>query len=244
VLAALAPAGCGGGEEPSDPAALDAIKRAAPRTEKEGTARATMTMVSKPDRELDVLMRGVMGLDNDRARMTVRYNSDPEDESLEGFEAETFIDGDDVYARAAGDRRWILTPPDENSFATGMSDSLGYLAGVVGEVKKEGEESVRGEPATRYRATVDLAEVAKHLPADQRDRYRATIDQAFGSKRLPVQVWLDRQGRMARMRYDIRFGRSVREQGEDGLLVDLTLFDFGVEDDLEPPPARLVDDSP
>jgi hypothetical protein len=117
--------------------------------------------------------------------------------------------------------------------------ALAYLDAVSGKVDEVGEEEVRGAETTRYRMTVDLEKVAERSSA-QREDIRRAIEQS-GVRELPTEVWVDDEGLVRRMRLtyeDMQFAPGQRGDME----LTMELFDFGVEVDVEPPPANQVVD--
>jgi hypothetical protein len=114
------------------------------------------------------------------------------------------------------------------------SQLLDYLRATSSEIEDVGEEDVRGEPTTHYRARIDLDKVPEQAPEDARAAVRASVDvlkQRLGSSTLPVDVWLDGEGRVR------RFRQAISAEGSD---VELTieLFDFGTDVDVAVPPEN------
>jgi len=114
------------------------------------------------------------------------------------------------------------------------SQLLDYLRATSSEIEEVGEEDVRGDPTTHYRARIDLDKVPEQVPEDARAAVRASIDalqRQLGSSTLPVDVWIDDDGRVR------RFQQAISAQGSD---VELTveLYDFGTDVDVSAPPER------
>ncbi len=116
---------------------------------------------------------------------------------------------------------------------TDPSRSLGLLGAASPDFAAVGDENVRGVETTHYRGTVDLEKLAEDAPADARASYRRIIE-LTGQKTVPVDVWIDDEGLTRRMRYEQKL--------PDGSSTTVTqeLYDFGVEVDVEPPPASDV----
>ena len=125
------------------------------------------------------------------------------------------------------------------------TNTLGYLRGASEDVKEVGEEDVRGTKTTHYRATVDLKKAAAAEP-----EAKEAIDQAIeqlGTSSFPMDVWIDDEGRLRRMRHEIDSSKSPQGQqaAQAGqpvgkVSVDMELFDFGTKVDVAEPPADQV----
>jgi hypothetical protein len=125
------------------------------------------------------------------------------------------------------------------------SQALQYLRAVSGEVEEKGEEEVRGVSTTRYSAEVDLRKFPDVLPEDQRDQAKqgadALIDQLGGDTTLPMDVWVDEDGLIRRQRFEFAFEPPTGGQ-RVSFRYDIELYDFGVEADVQPPPAAETAD--
>lgn len=117
------------------------------------------------------------------------------------------------------------------------SKALEMLLGV-GKVAEVGGETVRGEPTTRYRITIDPEKLAAKVPAASRPYYR----QLVGSAPIPAQVWVDDQGRLRKMSFRVQVGSSTAANKAGVLPVTSATYeyyDFGVGIDVKVPrPAR------
>jgi hypothetical protein len=116
---------------------------------------------------------------------------------------------------------------------TDPSQSLDLLQAASSDFAAVGDEDVRGVPTTHYRGTVDLQKVADQAPAEARESYRRII-QISGQSEIPVEVWIDEEGLTRRVRYE----QTLPDQTQMELTQEY--FDFGVEVDVEPPPASQV----
>jgi hypothetical protein len=95
----------------------------------------------------------------------------------------------------------------------------------------EGEE--RGEPVTRYAATVDIERFLATVPVEARPDMRDVLLDYWpdaGYEGVPVQLALDSEGRLRRA--DI-----VTYEGEE---IVVEIFDYGVEVDATAPPKADV----
>jgi hypothetical protein len=112
------------------------------------------------------------------------------------------------------------------------SQILDSLRGAV-DVKKIGEDEVRGTKTTHYSATIDLNRVAATAPAGLRPSIEQAIKQT-GTATFPVEVWVDGAGRMRRFAETL----SVNTGGTAATTeIAMDLYDFGTKVQVQPPPA-------
>jgi hypothetical protein len=130
---------------------------------------------------------------------------------------------------------------------TGGDDPAQMLTTLQGEsdsVAKVGPASVRGVPATRYHALIDLAKVARSAPP----RVRAAVRRAelrlmtiTGVRQFPMDVWIDAHGLVRRVAYQI----SLTIPGSGQMMtttVRMDMFDFGAPVHVHAPPAAQTAD--
>ncbi len=112
---------------------------------------------------------------------------------------------------------------------------LAYLRALSGDVTEIGQEDVRGTPTTHYRATADLREAARANGAD--DAQIEQIVQTLGQDTLPIEVWIDEDGRVRRIRQDVPVPAGTAG-GDQPSTTSLTqeFFDFGAQVDVQAPP--------
>ena len=123
------------------------------------------------------------------------------------------------------------------------TQALQFLKGAADDVTKVGEEQVRGADTTHYRATLDLGRAAEQAGND-----KAAVDRLIkqlGSRTVPADLWIDEEGRLRKMRYEVAFqgsgGQNPPAQGKAATTIEL--FDFGTEVRATPPPADQVVDA-
>jgi hypothetical protein len=171
---------------------------------------------------------------------------------------DSVIVGDVVYqhfpaelgANLPTGKTWIkldLKQLGDSNVAQGQSSdptqALRFLRGVSGEVTEVGKENIRGEETTHYKATLDLRKAAEESGKD-----RASIDELIkqlGASTIPADIWIDEDGRMRRMRYevDVKGAAAAQQGGQAKVAVGLELFEFGTEVKVTPPPADQVADA-
>jgi hypothetical protein len=110
--------------------------------------------------------------------------------------------------------------------------ALRYLRGATQSFQTVGAEEVRGVATTRYHGTIDLRKVAAEGPPEVRKAYERVVE-ISGVTTIPVDVWVDADGLARRIQYEQPLGSG---QGELRLTMDL--YDFGVDVDVEIPPAK------
>jgi len=156
-----------------------------------------------------------------------------------------------VGGPATGAKPWLRTDIDTVAQSFGGSSlgssgadptqTLSFLK-AAGSVSRLGIEDVRGTPATHYHAIVQLDRYATAVPPAERSsatKYAATVKRITGTDTLPLDVWIDDQSRVRRIAFDLRLC------GPDGKIeesIDLTLYDYGHQTSVEPPPASQVTD--
>jgi hypothetical protein len=233
--------------ESADPAA---IAVATGKTAAQGSARvATSVTVTGPD-DLEQSFEGEGAFDFERraGRMTI--------EPRGGEKAEVVFVEAVVYYRLPsgalpGGKRWLQL--DLQSVADASSLDFGplvqgtqadpaqhliWLEALGPEVRKIGEEEVRGVPTTRYRAEVVLGLLERQAPAGKEAEWRAyveTLRGRLGVEAIPVEIWVDADGLIRRLRHELVFaaeGTSTTATTE--------LYDFGVQVDAEAPPPGQV----
>lgn len=121
------------------------------------------------------------------------------------------------------------------------SQTLVYLK-AAGTVEDQGTEDVDGVSTTKYHAVIDLDKIAGLAPADQRKSVAAsvkTLEDTYGISELPMDVWIDDQGLPHKLFYEIQ--AKVQGTKVDSSL-EMKLSDYGVDVNVEPPPANQVTD--
>jgi hypothetical protein len=96
--------------------------------------------------------------------------------------------------------------------------------GTTTNVTVIGDEKVDDVPTTHLRGDVDVSEAAiAKAPKAQRTSLRQAHD-AIGADSYPIQVWLDADGRVRRLTYELTAGAGAQRATTT---VELHLFDFG-----------------
>jgi hypothetical protein len=265
VLALLA--GCGG----DDSASTDVLVDAAAKTTKEGSARIAFRGSSKAGLPQPIEIKGDGVVDNARRLGRLEFDFGSLAESLKGsgldegdLNGEVIFDGFIFYMRFPAlsqvleeGKVWVKFDLEELGKAQGIdlsqftqfgqadpSQALQYLRAVSGDVEDKGSEEVRGVSTTHYVAQVDLRKFPDVLPEEQREAAKKSvdslIDQLGGESELPMEVWIDDEGLIRRQRFDFSF--EPQGATEFSFRYDIELYDFGVQVDVEPPPAEETAD--
>ena len=251
LVAALVLGACssGGGGETPGPASSGASPaervRAAPGVTRAAGTAAVSLAVDGGDGELRI--DGVVDLEVDRARFSV-------DLGALGSDVDVILDGARILARVPSRFRpvlgeWTEAPLARGAALAGLDDEAARaLEGIeplrvldlprgADEVEEEGPEDVAGEPTTRYSAILDLDAATRAVPGEDAAAVARTAE-ALGTPRLPAEVWLDAEGRLRRLRFELGGGSS----GAPATQVTVELGDFGVEADVTLPDPGDVSD--
>ena len=115
--------------------------------------------------------------------------------------------------------------------------ALEVLRSLSGDVENLGDDTVAGEHATHYRASIDYSKVIGRLP-DLPDAVKQRLEKV-GS--VPADVWIDDHDRLVKLHLAIdgaAFGGSTTGTVE----TTMEMSDFGVDVHVEAPPADEVTD--
>ena len=129
----------------------------------------------------------------------------------------------------------------------GSSDpgqALQALRAMSSRVEKLGAENVRGVATTHYRGTVELRRMADVVPPARRAAAKRSSDrliQLIGSDSYPLEVWVDRNRLVRRMRLKMTMNIQGRSLTQD---MTIELFDFGPKRRIKPPPAGDTVEAP
>lgn len=228
---------------------LNAIAKAAERTQREPGGRATMhTIVSSPARSFTITGQMVFDAEAGRSRAVLTVPRAGSDGSVK---MQVVGDGTKMYMRSSmfgslpGGREWmgldfsfgeeLDTPLPANSDATG---ELELLEAVTGNVQKLGKEDVHDVPTTRYRGTVSASENAERLREAGAEDLASSIEKGTP---LRVEAWIDADGLVRRMRL---VKSRPRKAGEGSTTIDMRMdfFDFGTVPEIDvPEPSEVFD---
>jgi hypothetical protein len=268
LCAAVAMAtGCGS----SDVVSLDTAANAAVRTEAVGTARVSfegaVTFNHDHAQRFTFKGHGIADWRTNSAKLTAVYKyPDPIQEFIKQQfggppNAELILDGEKgivMYMRfpflekqMPRGKTWLKADIVEMGKAYGLDldrlketkqgdpgTMLAYLRSAQA-VEKLGTDLVRRELTTHYHTDVKAETIVEQAPRDQQKAMRNFL-RLMGIKTYPVDVWVDRDGVVRKLAIELEYKLP------DGEYVKMSLseeyFDFGVEANIEPPPAKSVID--
>ena len=162
---------------------------------------------------------------------------------------DTVVNGDVLYLRSPAfaqattqDKQWVklnlatLASSQGSTDLSGILDAsptptnaLAYLQGAS-TVDKVGSESVGGVETTHYTVSANLDRAAEQASGSTRDALQGVISQS-GVKNLPLDVWVDANGYIRKVRYDEHAGRRQAAK------VTMELHDFGPPVAITPRPT-------
>jgi hypothetical protein len=259
VVVALVASACGG-DKPVD--AVQVLAAAPDKTVAESTARVAGEMtIEAQGNSTQVSYDGVMELRGGRGTMTMDASSFglPKGKiEMRIVDGTMYMDfgsladaiGEKLPAEFGG-KRWLSIDMSkltqgaqalQNDPTAASTSSLEYLRGVDADgIETMGDESVRGEPTTHYRADVDLGTLKKKLQStDMSDSAREYMERgldAIDGTTLGIDTWIDHDGRVRRQEID----EKLRVQSRSAhLLMRMEYYDFGVKLDVEKPAASDV----
>ncbi len=241
---ALVAAGCGGGGGSS--ATPDDIARAASKTASTGSLEADFAVSAQG---LSGSGSGIFNSKQRTGELKMKLNA-----SGREIPVDSFVDGDILYLRSPAfaqattqDKQWIKLNLTTLGSAQGSTDvsgildasptpanALAYLQGSS-TVDKIGSESVGGVDTTHYSVSANLDRAAQRASGATRTAVQGVISQS-GVKTLPLDVWVDGNGYIRKVRYDEHAGRRQAAK------VTMELHDFGKPVAISAPPSDSVVD--
>lgn len=267
LVLALGLTGCTGQEDPSGgsapPAgaaaggsaatAVELVSAAPDAAEQAGSARISVESVSQtPQGQVRVTGEGVVDNASGTVELTITPQLPPEAQQSGQGELGPIqmrvVDGA-VYLRGVpgqADGQWLR---QRVPAATGGQQGLGgdptqtlQQLRAMGQVQDAGTATVRGVETTRYTGSIDVGKLVEQPGADT-EQVRQAVEQlrAAGVEQIPVEVFLDDQGRPVRTVQTV----ELTVQGTQLTTTTTTeLYDWGVDVDVQPPPADHVVDAP
>jgi hypothetical protein len=124
-------------------------------------------------------------------------------------------------------------------------EALGFLRAASERIETVGTEELRGATTTHYRATVNLAEYEKLVPASEREELGSMTNDLLeqsGLDELPVDLWLDEDGFVRQLVMSFSAKQPGTTEPVDGSM-KFELWDYGKAVDIDLPPASQVVDA-
>jgi hypothetical protein len=122
------------------------------------------------------------------------------------------------------------------------ADLLASLMAISGSERNLGAAIIRGVPVTGFQVNIDPAKAAARVP----DWERASFQQfakSLGSGTIPVDVWVDGQNQVRRVRLSLSAPEGadlIGAPGKTKLVVSTDYYDIGVPVNVSAPPAAEV----
>jgi len=247
VALAIAAAACGGSGGGTDAVvSIKTLQAAVDNTQAERSSRFTMTVeVTAGDKDVSIHAEGVMAGDGKTGQLSfaVPTLGTIEERIVDGTVYMDF--GNLPFASELGGKRWVSVNLDElqqqsgtdlsaladQAQSNGPHQGLEYLQGLSGDVQKVGDDTVAGEHATHYRASIDYAKVAAELAKTSPE----TAEKLAKLGTVPADVWLNDDDRVVKMHLTIDAGAMGAGAGTAEMTMEIT--DFGVPVDVQAPPA-------
>jgi hypothetical protein len=211
--------------------------------------------ISTDGQELSGSGSAVAASDGSRMHMTMGYDSFPG--LPDGFDMEIYLADGVMYMSAStfaelgaptdafGGKDWVaidlndVVPGFESiaELGSGQNDpsrAFEYLKGAS-DVELVGTEDMDGEATTHFRGSLDLERALAQLPADAQEEVRATMDQfqsQFGTTSMPFEVWVDDQGRIRRMTYEVETSPDAAQAFSLSTTMDITDYEADLDFDV------------
>lgn len=229
-------------------APLNAVAAAAVKTQEQQGGRAVVHLLGSSPGGKSFTGSGRMAFDaSGRVRAVLMMR--PEG-STSAIEMEMVTDGAVVYMHSPKiplpqGLKWMKI---DFEATTGLklpvpsgSDPREELARLeaVANVRKLGEENVRGVPTTRYRATMGIAETVKALREEGEEEFAESVEKAGTPQRL--EVWIGPGGLVRRLRV-LNLGSPSEGNGTTAD-ISIDFFDFGLEPRIDVPDSSEVFDA-
>lgn len=248
LLVAFAVLALRGGED-GGVGPLNAIAQAAEKTRNQPGGQATIRMVATKPGSKPIPMWGRMVYDDeDRTRAVLTVLPPGSDQS---FQMNMVTEGTTMYMSSRklgslpGGAKWMsldLTLGQEGP-VPGNPDAMGELELLETEtddVRKLGEERVRGVSTTHYRGIIGVDTQAERLRDLGAEELAGRIEEE--SEPTRVDVWIDAQGLVRRTKI-VHTQPQVDDQGTETVEMRMDFSDFGSEPEIDVPDSDEVFDA-
>lgn len=225
---ALAAPGCGSKEQAFSLASV--VKNA-----EDESARGEIAMtIDAPEGKMQMDGGYVSSRDGRNGLMDVQINLEggpPLKMKIRIIGNDVWVTGPEIVKELPRGKRWMHSTEGSDSVQSmSPSDFVRFLRGAD-EVEKVGEEEAAGRPATHYRGVLSLKKLTKAVGESGVKDFEML---GLKGQRVALDVWVDDDDLPARIRMGLPDG------AKDGFRMDLTMEEYGVEVDVEPPAAGTV----
>jgi hypothetical protein len=231
VAVAIVAAGCGAVSEEEPESLADAAEQ----TEAAKTWRFEfgMKVTGFGDDSFESTGRGEYDHARKRSR-TIRENADASEE--------TIVIGNATYQRLAGEPKWIKY--EGEAFAEAAATPFGFLGTPLtalallretsSRFEPRGEAVIRGTRTVHAHVEIDVARLEQRL-------YEHEEDAPTARQTLPVDIWVDDEGRVRRIEYEMRYEDGESRPG-GSFHGWVEFFDFGAHVQIDLPADAVVVD--
>jgi hypothetical protein len=219
-------AACGGGGGSDAAVSIKTLQAAVSNSQAEQSSRFTMDLsLDVAGEPVSITADGVMSGDgkNGELKVSVPVVGTIEERVVDGVIYMNLGSFPGAPSQLDG-KQWVKLDPaalqqdgmlGDLAGQTGTNSpqqGLEYLQGLSGDVQDLGQETVAGEPATHYKASIDYTKVLDKLP----DASPAVRDALGKLGTVPADVWINGQDRVVKMHMTIdgsAFGGGGRPAG-------------------------------
>jgi hypothetical protein len=249
VALAITAAACGGGTTGNAAVSIKTLKAAASNTQDASSYQFTMNMkVTAQDATQELAANGAQAADGSQMQFTMDFAGLGTME-MRLVDETIYLNMGDIPGASSelpDGKRWISVTFDEMKSQTGVdfqqlvdqaqqtspTQGLQYLEGLSGDVTKIGDDTVNGEHAVHYQASIDYSKLGDKLdgyPDEVRKRVEALPP-------VPVDVWINDQDQVVKVDMTIDVGAmGFEESGK--VEMSMEMHSFGEPVDVQPPPA-------
>jgi hypothetical protein len=252
LLAALvvaAATGCG-----TETVGVEEIAKAADASERTTGMRVALeATIDGPQGDVDMTGSGVMDMMGRRGELTYRFQGQEMRQVMDRF---VMYMKSPQFEPALGEgKEWAKIDLERSSKELGVDlgavqqpgsgdprQMFSQLKAMSGEIERVGNEDVRGVQTTHYSGDVEIDNLHRGLPPDRQEAARRSIErvkEVSGLKDYPLDVWIDEDDRVRRMRMAMEM-----EILEQDIAFDLTMefYDYGTRVSIDVPPEDEVED--
>ncbi len=234
VVAVLALSACGSGGT-ATLSATDQVRAAASKTTS-GSSKLDLSIESKAAGQ-DVTFTGTGAF---------RYTAEDAEGSMK-----LSVAGQELEERIVGGNLYLKVPSQEGFYKLALKDLVGTqlsdssnpassteLLAAIDGVKKNGSETLHGAKTTHYTGTINVANAVAKLKGGVAKAAVSKLADS-GVKDIPVDVYLDDQGRLRRLKEHVVL--TVKGTTAD-VTTSFDFYDFGTKVDVQAPSASQTKD--
>jgi hypothetical protein len=254
IALAIAVSACGSGGTSDAAVSIKTLQAAASNTEAASSYQFTMTMsVSAKGQTEELNASGAQAADGKQMQFTMDFAGLGSME-MRLVDQTIYMDMGDIPGASSelpDGKHWVAISFDEVKGKTGVdfqqlldqaqqsspTQGLQYLQGLSGDVTKVGDDTVNGEHAVHYLASIDYSKLG-----DKLDAYPEAVRKRVEAlPPVPVDVWINDQDQVVKVHLALDVGAmGVDESGNVDMTMEMHGFDAPL--DVQPPPADETTD--